>query len=656
MRGGRREAAAFRLPRRPDVATVTSMSARVRSRLMRPGRGLPAAAFAVLSLLLVGTMWVVPYLVTNDGPEWIFATHADNHYGDPGTLYQEVFVPSFQYAEHGFSAIYDPLDAWLGWQRGLQVALSVTALFVAWGFVALVSALHPRRWPLGFLGFPLALSWHLYMGFWAFVVATGLGLFILALLVRASRAASSRVGWKLRVLVASLLLLQAMAHAFAAVLTGGAVLFVSVACTRRGRRWVEAGLVLLTGIPAACVLVTCALASTGAKDAAFQDRFFRLPWRVAASILPQTIAPGPYGRAVAVAVVVVAATFAAAMRLRRSDTDARDRGLILWAILLLIAAAVAPLHLPGWQCFSQRFVMLVVSVLPLEQLPDATQRLLPPALFVVASLWVGLSYPFHRRLMELCPDAIAGLLDSSVHMKGEVLGVALRMGERRGYDATNAEVPLMTPLFHMPAAYEAAHGGVPDRFFLSGRGLYPFELRPHVSGRARLNSEHYLPQIDSIEFRTNLDFRREVVGELASFGMFYDEVAVFGALPQDLEIWRDRGYAYDWSQGTAMIAHFEPCSIDVVTPGAAATLGAPVFDVRVGKLGLLSDVHVPSVEGGDGLAHFSLTPAPCGVVSLHVRWEPTHPGELRSCLNASVDGDLVANITRENHRIWCDAR
>src|SRR5208337_1613477 len=113
-----------------------------------------------------------------------------------------------------------------GWQRGLQAALGVVTLVVAWSFVALVRALDPRRTALGFLGFPLALSWTFYMGFWAFALGTGGGLLVLAFAVRTRRREGLPV-WAC-IAVSLFLLFAAIAHIFAAVLTGVALLLLLV--------------------------------------------------------------------------------------------------------------------------------------------------------------------------------------------------------------------------------------------------------------------------------------------------------------------------------------------------------------------------------------------------------------------------------------------
>ncbi len=157
--------------------------------------------------------------------------------------------------------------------------------------------------------------------------------------------------------------------------------------------------------------------------------------------------------------------------------------------------------------------------------------------------------------------------------------------------------------------------------FANNPAIDPFVGRPTSSPRPLPDTEHYLRAIASPRFHHDPAFRREVDGELASFGLFYDETAVFGALPEDLDVWRERGYVADWTRGTTLLAHFEPCTIDF-TVSAAASEPAPTFDLRVGTIGLVSGARARSVLQADGLAHFELTPAPCGLVTLHPRWEP----------------------------------
>jgi len=539
----------------------------------------------------------------------------------------------------------------LGWQHGLQAALSLTVLLVAAGFVALVRELNPGRWALVFLGFPLALSWEFYMGLWAFVVSTGVGLWVIAVAVRWSQPT-----WRQRGVIALLLLANAVAHVFGAVLTGGVLLLLSAFRARRGARLREAGYVVLTGVPAAGILLACLLVSRGITRLELADKFERFAVRDVLAMLPRTVAPGPLGRGVVVAIVVAVAAAVAAVRVRRPETDATDRGLGAAALLLLLAGVFAPFQVPGWQAFSERFfplgVALALAVVPLEGLPVRLRRLAPGIVFGASAAWLALSYPFHRRLAQLCPDALAGLR-APVRLSGEIFPVLFRGTELPVHDRINAEVPVMTPLLHMGSLYAAALGGVSTDAFASSPAITPFVYRSRPSYRPRPDLEHYTRALASWAFHRDLAYRRQIDIELASFGMFYDETALFGALPEDLEVWRERGFAADWMQGTAALVHFVPCMIDFAAPAIAGSPG-PVVDVRVGKIGLLSGVQVAAELRDDGLAHFRIAPAPCGVVTLHARWPQAHGHPDIQCVNANGEGDLVATITRVSQRVGCD--
>ena len=616
---------------------------------MQQGRWRYPTALVVLSALLVGTFWVVPYLPTNDGPAWVFATHAENHYSDPGAPYSAWFVPAPEFASRGLTLFYAPFEGWLGWDRGLRVALSLMALLSAWGFFFLARTLHPDRRAVGLLGFPLALSWSMYMGFWPFAVATGLGFFVLALAVRPPEPT-----WKQRALVAALLLGQAVAHVFAAVLTGSALVFLRMAQAPRGKRLSELGRVALTGLPAFAVLVACVALARNLAGAPLAQGGARLPWPNAIAVLPRTIAPGPLGRALLVTLAVVSAATFAAIRARRPATNATDRGLGLAAVLLLLAAVLAPFQITGWQAFSQRFfplgIALAFLVVPVEQLRPAVRRVTAPVLFALALLWLGTTYPFHVRLAKLCPDAIAGLF-APLRMHGAVMPVILGATELPVYNRTDAEVPLMDPLLHMGCLYATAHGGLPLGSFAGNVAVHPFTERPDAQRPPEPDFGRYYEAINSHAFHHDALFRHKVEDELASFGVFYDAVVVLGARPDDLALWRERGYVADWAEGTALVAHFEPCSVDFTVPRSAVS-PTPTFDLHVGDIGLWSGVHVPFVVGDDGLAHFKLAPAPCGDVAVRAHWDAT-PGE-QFCENANAAGDILQKITRSTSVLACE--
>ena len=624
---------------------------------MRPN--LTVVGLLVLSLALVGSLWVVPYLPTNDGPEWVFAAHIENHFGDPATpYYAERYVPALQCAARGFLLLYEPLEASLGWQHGLQVALSIIALVVAWAFVALVHALDPRRTELGFLGFPLALSWTFYMGFWSFSLALGGGLLLLAFIIRQQRrmGALSTVA---RLLVSVSLLLIAIAHVFAAVLTGLTLTCLLVAEAPRGRRWVEMGKVTLMGLPAgALAAMSYLVGRVDQPQAAFCGTVGWLPWRDALAVLPQTLWPGSLARAIAGSVLVVAAALAATLRARRAETTAADRGLTLAACLCLVATVATPVDIPGWQFFSQRFatpgVAFALALLPLERLRPPALRVATGALFVAAILALASSYGTHLRIAARCADAIAGL-SAPIHRTESQLTVALAAFEGETARTFEGEVPMMNPLLHIGALYAAVEGGLIPDVFTASSATYPFTLRPGYTKEPVPDFGYYAGSIHSADFHTNAAFRHEIDDDLATYGMPYQGVVVTGARPDDVALWRDRGYVADWARGATFLGHFEPCGIELTTP--TDPMGhEPTFDIGWGRSFPIEGVHFKSAAGTDGLTHFDLSPAPCGEVFVRARWAPAAPGSpARTCGNADRDGTIVAHVTRGSRRVACEA-
>ena len=203
----------------------------------------------------------------------------------------------------------------------------------------------------------------------------------------------------------------------------------------------------------------------------------------------------------------------------------------------------------------------------------------------------------------------------------------------------------------MGTLYAAAHGGVAAYSFAGSPAVNPFVLRGQR--RPVPDFEHYLRATASLDFHHDLVFRNRVNDELASFGAFYDNVALFGALPEDIAVWQRRGYVADWAEGTALVAHFEACTIDLVGPAVAE--GPPQsFDVRAATGNLAKRIQVAPVVGDDGLAHYRLPGAPCGAVLVHPSWEEPTAGRLaHRCSNANADGDLAATVTHSSAAIVC---
>jgi hypothetical protein len=453
-----------------------------------------------------------------------------------------------------------------------------------------------------------------------------------------------------------LLLVQAVAHIFATVLTGIVIAGLFLARSGRGRRLAEIGKTALMGLPAASVLLAALLVSDDSTRAQ-QQAFSRMPWRQAVAVLPQTLAPGPFVRALFMTLAVLAAAASAGLRARQASADPSDRGLGLCAIGLLLAGIFAPIHIPGWQYFSPRFLpigcALVFAIIPLEQLPQPARRFAAPGLFLVSALWLSLSYPFHQRVAASCADAIAGLF-APIHRRTTQLPVVLARVESAGSIRELEEVPHINPLLHMGALYATAQGGLVPYSFAYNAAAYPFRLRAvSTHGLPVPNMDRYYPAIHSDRFQRSDGYRHEIENELASMGIPYEGVIVLGARPGDIALWHQRGYVADWEQGTTLLAHFEPCSVDFTVPLAAAEPG-PIFDIYAGKFRLLSNARVPSRASSDGLAHFELPTAPCGEIGVTARGESSDGTPPAFCRNADAQGSVHADITRTSRAVTCD--
>ncbi len=605
------------------------------------------ACLGLLSLLLVATIWAVPYVPTNDGPESVFAAHMENHYADPATVYREFFAPTLQFAGLGFTVLFGPLEALFGWQRGLQVALSAVVLGYAWGVVALVRAVSPSRASLAFVGFPLALSWPLYMGFFAFSVGSGMALYLIALGLRWKEPTAMQRGT-----LGFLLLVVGFAHIFAAILAGAVLAAVSVSRAPSGRRLVECGKLVVVGLP---VTALVALAFVTARDAATgvagSESFVFRALEETLATWPRTLAPGPLARALVVTACTVAAACYASLRVVRREAPASERGLALAGVLFLAASLAAPMHVPGWQCFSQRFALLGVAlllpVLPVERLAPGRRQLASVALALGSAAWLASSFPFHRRLASSVADAIAAL-EAPVRRSRLILPVSLEPAGPLPLDPGQSEVPYLAPLSHIGALFATTGGGLSAYTFASNAATWPFVYRADASPLPPIPSiRRYFAPMALPEFQTDRSLRLGIQDDLATYGMAFEGVVVTAARADDLAHWSDRGYVTDWARGSVLLAHFEPCTVEVTVP---ENLPLPRLDVGVGAATVLKELR-PGVSRASGLAHLVVHGSPCGSVWVRPHW--TVDASTTTCANASPTGELALHASRPRSVVAC---
>ena len=145
------------------------------------GAWAPRVILVLLLLALTAAVAGVEYLPTHDGPQHVFTAHAAANLDHPGRGWERWLTANVPVTNHGFTALFAPFDAWLPWQTALRISLALGVLLWAGGAIALVTALRRERiW----LALPLAAAacqWTLYMGFFSFHAASGVGLWVLAL-------------------------------------------------------------------------------------------------------------------------------------------------------------------------------------------------------------------------------------------------------------------------------------------------------------------------------------------------------------------------------------------------------------------------------------------------------------------------------------------
>ncbi len=429
-----------------------------------------------------------------------------------------------------------PLEAWLGWRLGLSCSLAIIVLATAIGFACLVRAVEPRRWPVAFLGFPLALSWELYMGFFPFTVGSALGLLVLALAVAWREPARLRP-----VVLAFLLFLQAICHVFTAALTGLVLAALLVARTPGGwRARAREGLrVALIGAPAAGILLVAVLDRGSQVSTPFAHETLVQPLLMSLAELPRLVAPGPWWRGLLLLLVVGVAVVLGALRLGRKEANATDATFLVAGVTLLAAGALTPLHVPGWQFFSPRFLLLGVflclATIPVERLgrPELVVGLAAASLSFSA-VWLVASAALHRRLAAACDDAIQGL---SAPVVRHSLWLPIELAPQGGlpFDPVASEVPWLMPLRHMPMLYALVEGGLTPYSVAVNAATSPFVIRETGPKAPPIPAvETYAPLVESTRFDADPVFRRGVVDQLATYGMFYEGVLVTGAHAADL--------------------------------------------------------------------------------------------------------------------------
>ncbi|APR78459.1 Hypothetical protein A7982_03806 [Minicystis rosea] len=522
--------------------------------------------FALASLGVIASLWIVDYLPTHDGPQHVFLGHLSNHFDDPGAGYAAWLERGHPRTALGFNVLFAAFEKFAGWRTALKLTLTLTAL--AWGFghVALSRALHPQRAALGLVGFATAISWSMYMGFFSFTLSVAVGLTTLAV-------AAGAWPWtpKRRLAVAALLSVQAVAHIFAAELTG-LVLLLMVALAPRPpevaperaapARAKELGLLALMGLPALIIAAGAANPESRASEwLSLADRF---------TVLPRMLLPGPLFRAWPPLLLGLAGLAVVAARVRRAASSHVELAVAGASLLFLACAFFAPLHLAAWEFFAPRFLpfacLLGAALIPLERLDAARRRAVIAGLAGLAAMSLVWAARTAVALRARVDDALSGL-SAPLDRKGPRLVVPMDpfAGLAVRGDEAHAEIPYYAPLFNLGALYAVAQGGVPSYTFVTNPQLHSFVFS--AAGKERYPELYDPADLRDPRVASDPAVRAALMTFLAAVGTPFADVVVHGR-PEDGDLLADRGYVTDYRRGGLFIGRFEGCpvTIEVVTP------------------------------------------------------------------------------------------
>jgi len=621
---------------------------------------------AIASVALVYSLWVVPYIPMQDGPQHVLSAHIENHYSDPGSLYPEFYRVLPQFAGKGFALVYGPLETFLPWRVALRVTLSFFALAFAWGFALVVLALDrtPRARATAVLGFAIALPWSLYMGFFAFVAGSTLGLFTLAFYLHASAAPLTP---RRRAMLAGLLLLQGVFHVFTAILTGVIIAVLGVMNVPKAERPRELVRLALVGSPAAVLLVLTYVF----RDVRASSQQDVEPWSVAERLgeVSRWFLPGPGLRAWLVLALVAAGIGVALVRARRGAATPIEKGLAGLALAFVLLTLATPLHVPGWQFLAPRFAILATVLglalvrLP-EQLSARAMRLAVPAVTALCVVSALLSASLHRRLASGCSDALSGL-DAPLKFHGPRLPIVIDAFCGLPRDPTESPIPRAAMAYETPLLYLVDHGGIAPRLFAGSPSVHAVARKP-TAPLPPPPDPAVTALAEALWLESQPKLRTSVMTELAADAMPFEGIHVVGGRPDDALVFAERGFVTEHLQGSLFIARFEGCPSELVLPPGALDrepvfyeygLFFPVGISPEPRTAMTKEIDRKTPISADGQLHVPLAGKPCGELWLRVVWDVDSSSGYsrgdRTCKGAMRDGRMLARVSRDHPLVTC---
>jgi len=606
------------------------------------------------SIGLICAIGIVRYLPTHDGPQHLFLANLENHFSDAGATYSDYYLPTTALASKGFSFVYGPLAELLPWRSALQVTLGVIVLTWAWGVLAFVNAVAPKRRLLGLAGFALAFQYSLYMGFFSYLLSTGVGLFTLAVAF-----GSTEWRWKRRLAIAAMLLVQALCHVFGAEVVG-LTLAVLVVCRHSIRAWPrELALLAAMGLPTSLIAIHAAgwIGSSAVDLPYTQPVQIWPPLSERIEMLASAFAAGPWWRAWPPVLLAGLGIALALRRVIRRSASRDERALLMMSGLLGLAALALPLHSHQWEYMSVRFIPMAVvfglALVPVEAFGRRASMLVHGGILIMAVSAIGWAGWHNKRLERACGPALAGL-DADIKRNGPRLPIVLDPSCNALAEEKVFVLPGTEPLLNLGALYAVQQGGVVPYTFVDIPQLHGFVLTkagyrrfPEIPNRKKLWGP--LAQTDPV---TDAPFHRLLLTNLARAGSGYQDIIFYGPSQDRKEIYQ-RGYVTDFEHDGLWIGHYRGCplrfEVTLTTPTPAPLI------VEYGWLPWLDAAELRVVPQAarteEGPIIVDWETAPCGPVWIRAgvdkdasgRWKPVDG----RCEGAGEDGRITVQRTSD---------
>jgi hypothetical protein len=610
----------------------------------RSGRQATLAFFAsalALSVLLVLAITSVDYLSTSDGPQRLFAGQMLNHLHDADRGYDRFLASTPTLTDLGFELTFAKFEPWLGWRVAYQVVLCLIALLWAWGVLGLAACFGAQRRWLGLLGFASALQWSFYMGQFSSQMGTAIGFVVLAWAFR--RPDLRKID---RVILAALLLLQVIVHAFTAVVVGGVLLIHALLAAQPKRRLHALLSMTLVGLPAAAVAILT-LSEHLSNAGAAHYNYPPTPFLQRLILFGRGFVSGPWWRAWPL-VALAAWGLARCIRARGRFLLARERSLAIAGLVLCLCAAFLPLHTRSWEFFSVRFTpygVLFLLMLVAPSFRARSSRMAAAAAITLYSassiLW---SWHHHTKIRAASADLMAAL-SAPVKRHGLRLPLPLEPPPGEDPDEWRREIPYVTTNGHMGALFALEQGGVPAVMFAGLTGQSLRWLEPPASWMPPRPSRGFEWQLWEPAVQANPKLREAGLIHYLSYSAPFEDV-ILHARPGDADLIRERGFVIDFQQGGIMIARFRGCPFALTI--TAPPEGAVPTAVMAGWVPSTRPTFSVVIPAGKTPGTVRVPNSPCGDVWVRVLFDVDGNGEAsrgdRTCLGSDTNAVLYRRL------------